>query len=81
MKRLKSFRTAFIAQGDDGDELEVTQGFDGTEFYTEVSGKRIAVRRDGAWVSLEPGWIVETSPDYETTTIKYYDPTMPRRYS
>jgi hypothetical protein len=81
MKRLKRFRETYIAYGEGGDELEIAHGFDGTEFYTEVSGKRIAVRRDGAWVSLEPGWTVETSPDYETTTIKYYDPTMPRRYS
>lgn len=69
---MKPFRETFTCRGDvAGDELEVVQGFDGTEFYTAVGGKRIAVRRDGEWVALNPDWKVETSPDYELTTITY----------
>jgi len=72
--RLKPFRETCIAYGEGGDELECAEGFDGAEYYIEVGGKRIAVRGDGVWVSLVPGWTVETSPDYKTTTIEYRGP-------
>jgi hypothetical protein len=68
---IPKFRETFIARDDNGDELEITQGYDGVDFYTEVSGRRIAVRGDGKWVSVVPGWKVETSPDYETMTVSY----------
>jgi hypothetical protein len=68
---MERFRETFACRGDDGDELQITQGFDGKEFYTEVGGRRVAIRRDGAWVSLDPDWEVETSPDYEQTIVSY----------
>jgi hypothetical protein len=70
---MQRFRETFVCRGEPGDELEITQGYDGSEFYTEIHGKRIAVRRDGKWVSLVPGWKVTTSPDYEEITVSYLD--------
>jgi hypothetical protein len=33
------------SEAGDGDTLEIAQGFDGTEAYVEVAGRRIAVYR------------------------------------
>jgi hypothetical protein len=58
------------------DDLEITMGFDGDEFYVAVGNTRIAKRSDKAWISLVPGWRVETSDDYEQIKV-WYEPTTP----
>jgi hypothetical protein len=35
------------------DDLEITMGFDGDEFYVAVGNTRIAKRSDKAWISME----------------------------
>jgi len=87
--KLNSIRKTLIGQGEgeiEGAQLKAVVGFDGAEIYVEVRGVRIAVYRgDGEWLTLEPGWKVETSsPDHEVMTISRFDPmTLPlkRRYS
>jgi hypothetical protein len=50
---------------------------DGSKFFVEVDGVRIAQRgfpnspQAGTWVSIEPGWEVVGSEDPDTIAIRY----------
>jgi hypothetical protein len=50
--------------------LKVEFEFTADECFVVVDGRRIASRIDGAWASLEPGFVLSMSGDYETITIE-----------
>lgn len=45
--------------------------FAGEDCFVVFEGLRIAKRRDGEWVSLEPGWSVSSPPGHDTVAVKY----------
>jgi hypothetical protein len=59
------------------EHLEVEIQFTGADFFMFVDGVKIAKRghpntpQAKTWISLEPGWRVHESPDYENFVIEY----------
>ena len=51
--------------------------FDGIDMFVRYAGKRIAkcghpnTPHAATWVSLEPGFVVTSPPDYSTITIEF----------
>ena len=64
---LKPFRESLTAQSD---KKEAVLGCDGAVIYVEIGGRRIAEYCGvGKWASLEPGWSVSSSSDFETIEV------------
>jgi hypothetical protein len=62
------------------EHLEFAIVCDGSNLFIEVDGVgRIAKRENLKWVSLIPGWSVDSPLDHATISITYRPPTARRR--
>jgi hypothetical protein len=58
----------------------LSDGTDVSDVFVVVDGVRIAkrghpdTRHAMTWISLEPGFVVTSPPDYDTITIEYHHP-------